>query len=215
MASPGVNMGSRNARREDNGHARFRITIVEGEGNTVGLQQIAQTIANANRTFIQYAPPPLSLPAVAWNGSQQGSAADSQPVIDLADQVISARTPPKKAPSIAAKRRSPTPNVIDLDLVHGKLPFVAYYHQKNPGTNHSKRYLVIAAWLKEYRQLTEITDDHVYTCYRMLNLNTVDDVGSVFRNCKKRGWFYTGSKRGAFAITHVGLNQVNDLDKGE
>ena len=42
----------------------------------------------------------------------------------------------------------------------GPVPFVQYFNEKNPG-DHSKRYLVIAAWLKEYRQLNEISIDHI------------------------------------------------------
>ena len=106
------------------------------------------------------------------------------------------------------------PEVLDLDLESGKMPFLKYHGQKNP-SQHSKRYLVIAAWFKEFRQLPDINADHIYTCYRLLGLNTVSDVGSVFRDCKHNGWFNPGSQRGSFAITIVGLNIVNDLGKKE
>jgi hypothetical protein len=95
-------------------------------------------------------------------------------------------------------------------MVSGQVPFAEYFRSKNPAT-HSKRYLVIAAWLKEYRQLTEIGIDHVYTCYRTMGLSPVADMGQVFRGCKQRGWFYSGSQRGLFAINHVGLGQVNNM----
>lgn len=210
-------MATKGGNRGDNGNTRIRFIMLEADGNAADLQQIAQAITSAVRpttTVIQQVvAPPMTpaLPSVVPQGN--GDDTGFQPSVEIVDEGHSPATPVSKKPNRPKVRRYPTPSVLDLDLTSGDMPFVQYYQQKN-SDDHSKRYLVIAAWLKEYRQLDEISDDHIYTCYRTLNLNTVADIGQVFRGCKKQGWFNPGSQRGWFAINHVGLNQVNSLTNG-
>ncbi len=149
-----------------------------------------------------------SSPDVATVNSGLSAAGDRTPVVQAATQSI-AGFAAKKTSNGVAKRRVRTPSILELGLNTGKVPFAKYYQQRNPDS-HSQRYLVIAAFLKEHKKLDELTDDHIYTCYRTLNLNAVPDIGGPFRKCKRQGWFNSGSKPGWYAINHVGLGKVNN-----
>jgi hypothetical protein len=211
-------MAMKGGNRGDNGNTKIRFIMLEAEGNASDLQQIAQAITSAVRpTLIQQVAAPPVMPALTRNRTQPsvGSDPDVHNSVEMVDEGNAIPAPvTKKAAVSTAKRRYPVPSILDLDLTSGDMPFVRFHHEKNPG-DHSKRYLVIAAWLKEYRQLNEIGDDHAYTCYRTLSLKTVADIGSVFRSGKKQGWFNSGTQRALFAINHVGLKQVNNLSNGE
>lgn len=212
-------MAAKTGNRGDGGNTKIRFIMLEADGNASDLQQIAQAITSAVRpTFIQQVVAPPILPALPRNVPQQSIEADPDlaSTIELVDEGVTTLTPStKKSSGSTGKRRYRTPIILnDLDLTSGDMPLIQYVQEKNPDT-HGKRYLVIAAWLKEYRQLDEIQDDHIYTCYRMLKQNTVCDIGSVFRGCKRQGWFSPGSKRGWYVVNHVGLNQVNDLNNAD
>jgi hypothetical protein len=210
-------MAAKGGHRDDGGDTYVRFIMLETRGNASGLQQIAQAISQAVRptTVIQQVAAPPAMPALPMPAPPQSNGADHdfQPSVELVDEgLTTAPAGARKSP--AKKRKLRMPEVLtDLDLTGGAVPFVQYFNEKNPG-DHSKRYLVIAAWLKEYRQIDEISSDHIYTCYRTLNMNVVADVGSIFRGCKKQGWFQAGSQPGWFAINHIGLGQVNSMSNG-
>jgi hypothetical protein len=211
-------MAAKSGNRGDHGNTRIRFIMLEADGDAADLHQIAQAISQAVRpAVIHHAPPALpALPQpVPANGTQRSLESPQQPqaAFDFEEpEPVAASIPTRK--SSPKKRKLRTPEVLDLDLTSGEVPFTAYYQERNP-TDHIKRYLVIAAWFKQYRQTDEISVDHIYTCYRILNLNVVDDVGSIFRGGKSRGWFHSGEQSGWYAINHVGINQVNNLRSGE
>jgi hypothetical protein len=210
-------MATKGGNRGESGNTKIRFIMLEAEGNAADLQQIAQAITSAVRptTVIHQVAAPSAMTALPGNAVTQGNGAelDLQPSVEIVDEGDAAAPSPRKPSGNGAKKKLPVPSVLDLDLTSGSMPFVQYLQHKNPG-NHSQRYLVIAAWLKEYRQLDEIGIDHIYTCYRTLNLNVVRDVGGVFRGCKRQGWFHSGSQPGLFIINHVGLGQVNSMSNG-
>lgn len=211
-------MAAKGGNRGENGETQIRFIMLEARGNAADLQQIAQAITSAVRptTVIQQIAAPPAMPAaLPANGQQPGIVAepDLHPSVEIVDEAVT--TPPSTRKGPAKKKKLRMPEVLnELDLTSGPVPFVQYFNEKNPDDDHSKRYLVIAAWLKEYRQLDEINSDHIYTCYRKLNMNVVADVGSIFRGCKRQGWFQAGSKPGWFAINHIGLGQVNSMGNG-
>lgn len=206
-------MAAKSGNRGEHGNTRIRFIMLEADGDAADLHQIAQAISHAVRpTVMQHAPP--ALPALPRNGSQQAiehHPAEQHAIDAEASEAAFDAAPARKAP--AKKRQLRSPEVLELDLTSGDVPFLAYHQEKNP-TGHTKRYLVIAAWFKLHRQLDEIDIDHIYTCYRLLKQNVVEDVGSSFRAGKRQGWFRSGQQPGWYAITHVGLNEVNDLSSG-
>lgn len=84
---------------------------------------------------------------------------------------------------------------------------------KKPGDVDIKRYLVIAHWLKEHKQIDSVGIDHIYTGYRTLGWNLPKDPLKPFHNAKSRGYFGKGTGKSEFAINHIGEGVVNDLGK--
>jgi hypothetical protein len=208
-------MATKGGNRDESGNTKIRFIMLEAEGNATDLQQIAQAITSAVRptTIIQQIPAPPAMHAMLGNAAPQATTDDLnlQPSVEFVDEAMQVAPLPKKSSGNGVKRKLPVPSVLELDLTSGTMPFAQYFQQKSPDS-HSGRYLVIAAWLKEHRQIDEIGIDHIYTCYRTMNLNVVRDVGSIFRSCKQQGWFNAASERGQFAINHVGLGQVNNMN---
>jgi len=119
-------------------------------------------------------------------------------------------TKPKSGKAFTTRQ----PQTIDLDLISGDVPLKTFLEQKNP-TSDVKRYLAIAYWLKEYREVSEITMDHAYTCYRHMGTgwNVPKDAASPLRKMKSKqyGWMGNGSTAGSYAINHLGENEVNNM----
>ncbi len=195
---------------------RVRFIMVDFDGASSDLQQIAQTFANAVKATH---PVPVALPP-AQNGHPpalpHAQPAEPPGLFDQLEPVEQeAETPPAPRPQNGAKKkpRLRSPVVLtDLNLTDGPVPFEKYVEEQAP-KDHSKRYLAISQWLKEYRSITDVTADHVYTCYRFLGLSVPDDVLGVFRGMKKEGWVVSGAERGTFRITHVGEKQLNHARK--
>ena len=111
-----------------------------------------------------------------------------------------------------AKRSYYSPKVLDdLDLNTDDVPFEEYCKHKNP-LSATKKYLVIADWLKEKRGITSIGQDHIYTCYRKMTWGGMKDYGQPFRDAAKSG--YGTVTKGTFAINHIGKDVVNKMASG-
>src|SRR5262249_55124050 len=153
--------------------SRVRFIMVDFDGTSSDLQQLAHTFANAVKApqpVVALSPPlngnPAALPQP--KPDEQRSLLDEP--ADAEPEAEPAAAPAHKAQNGARKKRHRTPNPIsDLDLSGGPKPFKEYYEEHAP-KDHSKRYLVIAQWLKEYRNIAEIDLDHIYTCYRFLSM---------------------------------------------
>lgn len=208
-------MATKGGNRAGNGNTRIRFIMLEADGSDIAdLQQIAQAITNAVRPTIIQLPPTQTTPALVQNSTHGIEPPAALPSAEIQTPEESHAVPARKAPGNGQKRKLPVPTVLELDLVSGPMPFTRFVQDKKP-SDHSKRYLVIAAWLKEHRQLNEISIHHIYTCYRKLNLSVVADVAGVFRGAKKQGWFYAGSEPGMYAINHIGLGLVEEMGGDE
>jgi hypothetical protein len=158
--------------------------------------------------------PSVSSPTNRQNGDGPGlfdQLDAGEPIHAQSEAEAPAASPPN---STRKKKKLRTPVPLDLDLTSGSKPFKTYFEEQEPKTD-SKRYLVIAQWLKEHRNIPEIGADHVYTCYRFLGMSVPEDVLSVFRGLKKQAWVEGGSSPGMFKINHIGENQLTQAKKKE
>ena len=204
---------AKKAYSESGERSRVRFIMVDFDGTSSDLQQLAQTFANAVKAPQSVV---VTLPAPQQNGHPP-ALPHAQPAEQpgLFDEVEAAEQGAEPAAPVARpqngtkkKPKLRTPVVLtDLNLTDGDKPFEKYVEEQTP-RKHSKRYLVIAQWLKECRNITEVGADHVYTCYRHLSLSVPDDVLSVFRAMKKQGWVTEGSEPGMFKINHIGKKQL-------
>lgn len=194
--------------------SRARIVVLDLDLAAGDMNQLAGAILSAIKpplqvvTALPSAPPkPLTY---QQNGDQPGlfdqqiEAEEQQELPSQHDTPVATGKPTN---GVRKKKRLRTPQPLDLDLVTGDKPFKDYHDEIGP-KNDSRRYLVIAQWLKVYRGITEIGADHVYTCYRTMSMQVPQDVLSVFRGLKQQGWVESGSARGLFKINHIGENHL-------
>jgi hypothetical protein len=197
------------------GKGRMRVVVFDLEGSDETLQEslrsvtslISRGLGPQTRVIAQAALPPSQ--EHDDDGHENAGSNDEQ--FEEADGAAASSSSRAKR-----NRRFPVPQVLsDVDLESGEVSFKAFYERKNP-TQHNKRYLVIAAWFREYRNLTAITPDHIFTCYRVLGLSTPSDVGAPLRSMKNQNnWFDNGSAPNSYLINLVGLNVVNEMGKGD
>lgn len=191
--------------RENGGKIRF--VMFEMEGGSEQLAQGMQAIVSALRqptTVVRNVTPASS----ALNGSStQTQLEETDPIEE--DEALAPISSVKK---VTKKKTYYSPKVLaDLDLNTADIPFETYCTQKNPKST-SKRYLVIAYWLKEYCGLSAVTQDHIYTCYRKMNWPGLKDYGDSFRYASKHG--HGSITNGAFTINHIGKDVVDKMANG-
>lgn len=194
--------------------SRFRFILLEGDVAPGELQQFAQAVAAAIRPAAPAAigprHPPAALAAPKPPAEEPNLFSEYAPDGEFNDQQEFVPAPaPAPKPSSGAKRVYKSPSVLeDLDLTSGDTPFKTYIDGMSID-GHSTRYLAITRWLKQFRGIQEVGADHIYTCYRFLEMNVPEDVLSIFRSLKKHAWVVAGSEAGKFKITHVGENKLS------
>ena len=207
-----ANKGNNNQPGE---RSRARLFFAEVEGSTTEIQQLIQSFANATRSPQQVliypqplpaAPAAPALPPAAAPAPQPGLF-DEVPVAEPEAGAAAAPASPPK-PSNGTKKKLRTPQLVsDLEFADGPKSLADFIKEIDP-KEHSKRYLAIAYWLRQYRNLSEVGGDHIYTCYRALGLNVPKDVGSILRALKSQEWLEPGTKAGFYKVTHIGENQL-------
>lgn len=172
------------------------------------LNQVTQAIQNAlrpNPGIQRIVAPP------AMNGGQTTHVEDVQAVVDEQEISDDAEKPIARQ-RVSKSRKYPSPDVIDVDLKSP--PSFADYIATKKIESDVQRFLTVAAWFKECRQIDEITADHVYTCYRAAHWPyDIGDFAQPLRNLKFKK-LMTSPSRGVFSINHIGLAQVAALENG-
>lgn len=192
------------------GTSRIKFIMLDAEIADDQIQSVTQAIANALRPATPPAPKKLAPAAPQLNGHNGATEEHDEP--DLFDQANEAETtvdvtpaaPKRKTP----RRAAPKPQVInDIDTTTEP----ALSSLIDPKSNH-KRYLMIAAWFHDHRNLPVITADHVYTCYRHLGWPTdILDFAQPLRELKHKQYFTT-PERGKYEINQLGLQRAKDAD---
>jgi uncharacterized protein YjhX (UPF0386 family) len=138
--------------------------------------------------------------------AQEEEAGEQEPSPEVAEPVRA-----QASDTVRAPRKIKPPEVMELDLT-SEPAFAQFAGEKKPST-HLTRFLTVAAWFKEHRQVDAVTMNHVYTCYRHMKWpSDLQDFSQPLRDLKRQQ--LVGSKeRGHYAINHLGLQQVEDLGK--
>ena len=195
------------------GNSRIRFIMLDADLNDGDLNQITQAITNALRP----ASGQRALPALPrqTNGNGIGAATEepderTDDAEDLISDVNEVAAPRASAAS-PRTRTYRTPQVLDVDFKTADVPFAEFAAAKNPPDEATKRYLVVAAWFKEYGKLDAITTDHVYTAFRLVKWPTnIADFDLPFRKLKSAGWVKRVDK-GKYEINHLGLDEVERM----
>jgi hypothetical protein len=193
---------------KDEKGGKIRVLVFELEGSNETLQESLRTVAGALGRTVQLIRPALQAqPALNETGeSVTAVLAEEAEYVEAQQASVTVAERPKR------NRINRTPEIVEIDLKGGTIAFEAFAGKKNP-TSDRDRYLVIAAWLKEYHNLDPIGQDHAYTCYRAMKWTVPKDVGSTFRNGKRDG-LYKPAGKGMYSINHIGLNEVEKMGGG-
>jgi hypothetical protein len=198
---------------EDRAKVKFRVIEFELEGANAAVEN---SVKNLTTVIMQKngASVPAK-PILRGNGAAQVLPANSGTGVveepDNSDDPVEAVEEPIEtgASKPRAQRKPPVVEVIDIDLTSGDMPFEKYCQGRKLDTDWNK-YLACAMWLKEYRALPTVTDDHIYTMFKFMKWPVPGDVAGPLRGLKKQGWFTT-PERGKYAINHLGENEVNRM----
>jgi hypothetical protein len=186
--------------KDDKGKIRFVVFEIEGSNET--LQESMRTVVQALGRNQGAAARPMIAPPPAALGTVVQMEDEETPIIFENNPA-----PPAAIQKKATKKRSYTqPKVIkDVNLKDERMPFAALC-DKNVVSTTIGKYLVVAAWFKEYANKDAIGIDHIYTCFREMQWPIQADLAQPFRTGKKRAYF---DKAGDdWEITHIGLNKV-------
>ena len=184
---------------------KIRFVLVEADISDGNLSELTQAITSAlrpttQRTLIPKVQPP-QLPA---NGSDV-------PVEDLElegegiEEVPTEQNGDEPAPKPAKPRaKLPLPQYLpDLDLTASGTPFKQFAEEKAP-KSHAKRYLVAAAWSKEFGGAETINTDKIYTMYKTAGWPLgISDWDANFRSLVNRNLMQRKSS-GEYALTPLG-----------
>jgi hypothetical protein len=201
--------------RDDKGRVKFRYIEFEMDASDSTLQDTLRNITTAiGKSTGSHGRVHDSNPRQLQQALETLNSAETDPVSTQDEQPNSETEGSESQTDTRAKRSVTRPPEIlnDLDLTSGNTPFKECFKSKNP-TTESQRYLVIAGWLKQVRGIDEITMDHVYTCYRLLGLQTPKDTTAPLRAMKKNGWFNKGTVRGRYALNQIGEHEFSNLGK--
>jgi len=201
------------------GRSKMTVIIFQLDGEDSTVQEGIRTINHAVTSIVKPAamPPKSVSPAnVLTPGNGGDESGDDETAADeIQDEsselhdggAVERDTPPRV-------RTFKTPEVVNVDLTAGPMGLKEFLSQKKVADNDNQRYLAIAFWFKEYRQIPEIHNGHIWTAYRHMKWNPQPDIAQPFRSMKKSGLFGKGSARGSYAINHVGEGRVNEMSSG-
>jgi hypothetical protein len=200
--------------------SKMTVMLFQLEGSDETLQEGFRTINNAidklANPVVRVLPPSAAKAlASAKNGDETEQEVLEAEYTDTADEGSTVPPPQEKSRERSGASWTPAqPKILDLDLKAGSIPLREYLEQKKPSTDNRK-YLLIAAWMKNNLSLDEIGIHHIYTAYRHMGWTSQKDVGSPLRSMKSQNsWFNKGKEKGMYAINHIGLDQA-DRNSGE
>jgi len=178
------------------------------------LTQVVQAIQNALRPNPAIQSRGVAAPALSAN-VHAPHIEDIQPIVEEHEMSDDAEKPVAKSARserVSKPRKYPSAEVIEVDLISP--PSFADYIADKKIDSDVDRFLTVAAWFKECRQVNEITANHVYTCYRAAHWpSSIEDFAQPLRNLKFRKLMTSPSRR-LFSINHIGLAQVAALSNG-
>lgn len=200
---------------EDKGKVKFRFVEFELEGlNSTIEESIKSIVQSMNRgSTTPYRIMSVSKPVTKVLPAGENGHLEVEPEpqdmegAEIEEQFEETKTQQSKEP-----RRYTQPKFLsDLDLDSGSPSFKEFAEQQAPKSN-SRKYLVIAAWLKKNRNTDVISPDHIYTCNQKMGWKTLKDVGQPFRYMKRKSFFDTPG-RNQWKLTHIGLDQLNTAEE--
>ncbi len=185
---------------------------IKHEGGVVdGLKSIANALAGRNLASgsgrALAAKPPAGRAVIVPPPSEEVEPSEEEVVEEEA--VATEATNGNGTPKAKKKYVPKAPTLLsNLDLAGAKVSLQDFVATKNP-TDMNDKYPVVAAWFKEQMSLEEITPDHIFTAFRLLDWQMPDDPAQPLRWLKsKKQFFDKGDSVGGYKINFLGTNYV-------
>jgi hypothetical protein len=183
------------------GVSRIKLIVLEAEVADDQLHTLTQAFTNALRG------PSTTVKRLAPTPATNGHAEPEEEILDGAeDDIDTVDVTPVTPRSKKPRKVAPKPTVIPIP--EGDPPLSSLV---DPKSNH-KRYLMIASFLHDHRAIEAVTQDHIYSCYRLLGWPTdILDFAQPLRELKFRQYFES-PERGKYAINQLGLQKAKEAD---
>jgi len=194
------------ATRDSKGKVTFVMFQVEGDDETLqhgfrAMEHAFQRLGAPVRTQIPAAPITNLLP----KGERQDAAQVE------AENTVQETEPEYPAPEDASgeshkankPRKYTQPKFLsDLELTAGQDSFKNYAATKDPKSDNQK-YLIIARWLQQHKNIDTVTIDHIFTCFQAMKWPSQKDIGQPLRFMTKNNSYFEKNGKG-WKLTHVG-----------
>jgi len=200
---------AKNSAVKSGGPARVRLVVLDAVVTDGDFDSLAQVLQNAlkpaNGAQRQVITNGSATKTIAHQPATEEAHEDEPDLFDNVEEqetidVSSSETKTKKP-----RKAAPKPNMVPIDTdSEPKLSTLV-----DPKTNH-KRYLAIAAFLHDHRNTPVVTQDHIYSCFRLLGWPTdILDFAQPLRELKFRQYFES-PERGKYAINQLGLQKAKE-----
>lgn len=199
-------------RSEEGKQSKMTVMVFQLEGDDATLQDGLRTIGAALAKVLPHNVPAPATRVITLTADQAEVSMNGS---ENVDEVPGEQEEERSTARLERQRRAvKSPSILELDLTSGDVP-LAKFLNNHPLESINKKYLFVAYWLKNQRQILEVTSDHIHTCYRHMGWQTPKDAAQPLRDGKsKLDWFSNGEARGSYRINHVGENQVLKIIEG-
>lgn len=188
------------------GTSRIKFIMFDAEIADDQIQAVTQAITSALRTP-NVVTKRLAAPPAQLNGNGAAEHVDEPEVMDDAEELDAVDVTPFAPKKKAQRRAAAKPKVVKIDT-ESNPPLSSLGAFKN---NH-RGYLAIAAWLHDHRDTPAVTQDDIYSCYRLLGWPTdILDFAQPLRELKHKQYFET-PERGKYAINQLGLQKAKEAE---
>jgi hypothetical protein len=190
------------------GTSRIRFIMVDAEIADDQIQSVTQAITSALRGPNTVTTKRVPAPTPQLNGGNGAAEYAEEPeVLDESEEVDAVYVTPAAPKRKTQRRVGPKPTMIPIET-DCEPPLSSLV---DPKSNH-KRYLMIAAWLHDHRNTPVVTQDHIYSCYRLLGWPTdILDFAQPLRELKHKQYFTTPD-RGKYEINQLGLQKAKEAE---
>jgi hypothetical protein len=199
--------------KETKGKVTFVMFQVEGDDETLqqgfrAMEQAFQRLGTPSRLAAPHVSPARLLAKSEKPADIQLNAEESEHELPE-DQ-------PEETGAVADGQRANKPRnytqpkfLVDLDLSSDKESFKDYATKKDPKTDNQK-YLVVSRWLREFKNIDEVTIHHIYTCFQAMKWTSQKEVSQPFRTMTKKDSYFQKNGKG-WKLTHVGSDAADAI----
>jgi hypothetical protein len=192
------------------GRVKIRLIEFEVEGGDQSIQESLKSIAAAlNRNSS-----PVYKPRLVGNqSSPEGEEYEEETEEEDGEESIEVGTSSRVS---RPARRPPTPNILDINFSDVNPTLKEFVSEKGP-KQVLQKYLVIAYWLKHFKAIADLTQDHFFTAFRHLQWTVPKDPGGPIKDLrhKRRTQMGSGTTPGTSSINHIGENIVLEMKNAD